>query len=68
MDNELKEMVFDSLNTANAYACQFIDFNFVKDLLNRKINVSDEKRAKMLFCLLALNIWNRKSSEYNVAQ
>ncbi len=68
VDNELKEMVFDSLNRSNSYACQFVDFNFVKDLLNRKINVSDEKRAKMLFCLLALNIWNKKSNEYNVAR
>jgi asparagine synthase (glutamine-hydrolysing) len=67
MDSELKEMVFDSLNTTGSYANQFIDFNFVKELLNRKINVSDEKRAKMLFCLLALNIWNKRSSEYAVA-
>jgi asparagine synthase (glutamine-hydrolysing) len=64
IDNELKEMVFDSLNTTDSYANQFIDFTFVKDLLNRKINISDEKRAKMLFCLLALNIWNKKSIEY----
>jgi hypothetical protein len=34
----------------------------VKDLLDRKISVSDEKRAKMLYALLCLEIWHRQTS------
>ncbi len=60
VDSELKEIIFDSLSTNNSYADNFVDKNFIKNLLQRKINVPDEKRAKMLYTLFALNVWYNK--------
>ena len=60
VDRELKEIIFDSLDTNNSYAGNFIDKNFIRDLLQGKINVPDEKRAKMLYTLFALNVWYNK--------
>jgi asparagine synthase (glutamine-hydrolysing) len=53
---ELRENIFDRLNT-NCYSREFIDWNFIDNLLNKKINVSDEKRAKMLWSLYSLEVW-----------
>ena len=53
---ELRENIFDRLNT-NCYSREFIDWNFIDKLLNKKINVSDEKRAKMLWSLYSLEVW-----------
>jgi asparagine synthase (glutamine-hydrolysing) len=60
MDNELKEIVFDYLDTNNSYADNFVEKKFIRDLLERKIHVPDEKRAKMLYSLFALNVWYNK--------
>jgi asparagine synthase (glutamine-hydrolysing) len=60
VDKELKEIIFSYLDSSSSYANEFIDKKFVQDLLHRKIHVSDEKRAKMLYTLFALNVWHAK--------
>jgi asparagine synthase (glutamine-hydrolysing) len=60
VDNELKEPVFDYLSANNNYYKNFVDKNFVHDLLKKKIKISDEKRAKILWTLLSLEIWYKK--------
>ena len=60
IDNELKEFVFDYLSPGNNFYKNFIHQKFVHDLLDRKIKISDEKRAKILWTLLSLEIWYKK--------
>jgi asparagine synthase (glutamine-hydrolysing) len=58
VENDLKENIFDTLGS-DCYSSNFIDKKFIKDLLDKKINVSDEKRAKMLWTMYSLEIWKR---------
>lgn len=60
MDNELKETVFDYLSSSNNFYSNFVQPQFVKDLLTRKIKIADEKRAKILWTLLSLEVWYKK--------
>ena len=60
VDKELKDIIFAYLSSADSYADNFIDKQFIRQLLDRKIKVSDEKRAKMLYTLFALNVWHKK--------
>lgn len=56
MENELKEITFDYLS-GTTFSETFVKKQFITDLLNNKVKVSPEKRAKMLWSLLALEIW-----------
>ncbi len=58
IENDLKENIFDSL-FKNSYSENFIDRTFILDLLEKKVNISDEKRAKILWTLYSLEIWKR---------
>ncbi|HXR84497.1 MAG TPA: asparagine synthase (glutamine-hydrolyzing) [Hanamia sp.] len=60
IDNKLKEPVFDYLTAPNNYYKNFVKQPFVYDLLKKKIKISDEKRAKILWTLLSLEIWYKK--------
>jgi asparagine synthase (glutamine-hydrolysing) len=60
IDNELKIPVFDYLSTSNSFYKNFVEEKFVHDLLNRKVKIADEKRAKILWTLLSLEIWHQK--------
>lgn len=60
VDKELKEIIFDYLGATDSYASQFVEPVFIRRLLNREISVSDEKRAKMLYTLFALDVWFKK--------
>jgi len=60
VDNELRQPVFDYLSTKNSFYKKFVEEKFVHDLLNRKINIADEKRAKILWTLLSMEIWFKK--------
>jgi len=58
IENDLKENIFDSLSN-NCYSSNFIDKKFINNLLVKKIVVSDEKRAKMLWTMYSLEIWKK---------
>lgn len=61
MNGPLKEMAFDYLlGSSSALYSQFIRKDFVVDLWNGKVRVSDERRAKLLYALLSLEIWHKK--------
>jgi asparagine synthase (glutamine-hydrolysing) len=60
MDNELKEIVASYVLSKDAYSHHFVSSSFIHDLWNRKINAGDEKRAKMLWTLFALEVWYKK--------
>lgn len=60
INDTLKEIVFEYLSSPNNFYSNFVEQKFVKDLLDKKIKISDEKRAKILWSLLALEIWYKK--------
>jgi asparagine synthase (glutamine-hydrolysing) len=60
VDNELKEIVFDYLLSSKCLYKNFVQQIFVRDLLSKKINISAEKRAKILWTLLSMEIWYKK--------
>lgn len=59
IDNELKENIFDELASSNNYSSSFIDQKFINNLLNRNLNISEEKRAKMLWTMYCLEVWKK---------
>ncbi len=61
INNELKEIVFDYLSSSDNFYKTFVQQKFVHDLLNQKIKVAEEKRAKILWTLLSLEIWHKKA-------
>jgi len=58
IENELKDNIFDSLGSGS-YSQNFVDKNFIDSLLNKKVDISDEKRAKMLWTMYSLEIWKK---------
>ena len=58
VENDIKEMILDML-TPGCYSENFVEKKFLQDLIQKKIKVSDEKRAKMLWILFCLEIWKK---------
>lgn len=65
IDGELRSIIADYILTPNAYCKNFVQPSFINDLWNRKINTGDEKRAKMLWTLFALEVWYKKCNLKN---
>jgi len=60
VNNELKEVVFDYVASPNSISRQFIKNDFLDALLSNKVKISAEKRAKILWTLLSMEIWYKK--------
>jgi asparagine synthase (glutamine-hydrolysing) len=60
MNEELKEIMFDYLQSPNALHHEFIKKDFVQQLLRHTVKMSDEKRAKILWTILCMEIWYKK--------
>jgi len=60
VNHDLKDLIHDSLN-GNAYVHNYIDKNNVQKLLDNSLSVPAEKRAKMLWTLLSLELWHKKN-------
>ena len=60
IDNELQEIIASYILPKDAFCHQFVSPSFVDSCWNRKIKMSDEKRAKMLWTLFALEVWHKK--------
>lgn len=60
VDNELREVIFDHILSPTALHKKFIDHQFVQQLCDKKIRISEEKRAKILWMLLSMEIWYKK--------
>ena len=56
IEYELHDVIFDYLNN-NPFLQEYAKKDFIQLLLQRRINVSDEKRAKMIWKLFALAVW-----------
>jgi len=60
VDGQLNTMIRDYIMPANAYCRNFVDPSFLNNVWDRKIKVGDEKRAKMIWTLFALEVWYQK--------
>lgn len=60
VDGELRDLIADHLLSPNAYSRNYVQSGFIKDLWNRKIKTGDEKRAKMIWTIFALEVWYKK--------
>ena len=60
VENELQEIIFDYLTGNNNFYRNFVNGNFVTKLLEKKIKISDEKRAKILWTLFSMEVWHKK--------
>ena len=56
VNKELREFIFDYLQKG-CYSENFIKRDFIDNLLNKKARVSEEKRAKMLWAMVCLEVW-----------
>ena len=65
VENDLKENIYDRLSSKNSYTSNFINQKVIRKLLSEKMSVSKEKRAKMLWTLYTLEVWN---SSRNIKQ
>ena len=60
IDFDLKENIYDLVNITS-YSSKFFKKNFIKLLLDDKLKVSRDKRAKMLWSLYCLEVWKTKN-------
>jgi asparagine synthase (glutamine-hydrolysing) len=60
VDNELKDIIASYVLSKEAYSHHFVSPSFIGNLWDRKINAGDEKRAKVLWTLFALEVWYKK--------
>lgn len=65
IDGELKEIVFDNI-LSKSILDNFVDRTFRVDLLDKKVSVSSEKRAKMIWAMFTLVVWHKNLKEYDV--
>ncbi len=60
VDNELRDLIASYILPNDAYCQQFVASGFIDNLWNRRIKSGDEKRAKMIWTLFALEVWYKK--------
>ncbi len=60
IEHELHDMIGDYLTSGSALYPVFIRREFARNLFDKKMNVSPEKRAKMLWMIFSLEVWHRK--------
>lgn len=57
VNGELKTIINDYLLAPDALYPKIIKRSFIADLLDSKVKISDERRAKILFCIFGLEVW-----------
>jgi len=60
VDKELKDIIHDYVGSPNAFNKNIIDHKFTEQLLNNKVKIASEKRAKILWMLFAMEVWYKK--------
>ncbi len=61
IDNELKDLIHSYIFDPNAYSRNFVKKDFIASVWNRKTRMGDEKRAKIIWTMFALDVWYKKS-------
>ncbi len=65
VNNVLKEMIHDYVAAPNAYNRTLLNPAFTQKLLDDKLSVPAEKRAKILWTLFCLEVWHKKNYNAN---
>ncbi len=60
VNGQLKEMINDYLSAPNAFHRNIIDPVFTQKLLQLKLSIPAEKRAKIIWMLFCMEVWYRK--------
>jgi asparagine synthase (glutamine-hydrolysing) len=60
VENDLSEIVKDYVGSASSLSSQLIKKDFIEGLINNRIKMPSEKRAKMLWTLMSMEIWYKK--------
>ena len=60
VNGQLKDMINDYIGSSTSLNKKFIAPQFVNDLLENKIKISQEKRAKILWTLFSMEVWYKK--------
>jgi asparagine synthase (glutamine-hydrolysing) len=60
VDSRLKSIIFDYLSPNQAYVKKVMKASFIDDLLEKKVSMPAEQRAKVLFALLSVECWRRQ--------
>ncbi|MDQ6755768.1 MAG: asparagine synthase (glutamine-hydrolyzing) [Bacteroidota bacterium] len=60
VNGQLKEMVNDYITSSTSLNKKLINHRFVNNLLENKIKISQEKRAKILWTIFAMEVWHKK--------
>lgn len=63
INEDLNSILKDYIYSTSTIFPDFVDKKFIYNLTENRINISDEKRAKMLYNILCLEIWNRDFKE-----
>lgn len=59
---DLKEQIHDRLRSC-CYAKNYMSSHFISNLLDNKLGVSEEKRAKMIWNIFCLEIWHQSNKK-----
>ncbi|RRN77093.1 asparagine synthase, partial [Pseudoxanthomonas sp. SGD-10] len=57
IDHQLRDIIHDYLLSSDALYPQLINKIFIQNILTKKENVSDERRAKILLSVFSLEVW-----------
>lgn len=60
VDNDLKEIIFDYLRAPDCLYRGFLKEGFVDQLMQKKIHMPPEKRAKILWTIFSMEVWYQK--------
>lgn len=61
VNHELNPVIHDYLGAADAFHKNIIDHKFTGRLLENKVKISSEKRAKILWMLFSMELWYQKT-------
>lgn len=62
INSELSEIIHDYLDKDSTFVSRYIKQEYISKLLKSDVNISEEKRAKMIYQLLVTEIWARKNN------
>ena len=59
VDKELKDIIQAYLLAPDNLYSKILKKDFIINLMERKMKISDERRAKILFCVFSLEVWHK---------
>jgi asparagine synthase (glutamine-hydrolysing) len=60
VEGELNEMIRSYIMPPGAFCRQFVEGNFIDALMENKVRVAPEKKAKIIWMLFCMEVWHKK--------